>query len=96
MLPKLSVVVLAVAAAGLPVPAFAQTSPETTIVRATDLLRGAPPHGGWITGVAKGARVELHECVGEPTWCKVVLLDRYQPIAGWVDARALDGAVSAQ
>jgi len=96
MLPKLSVTVLAVVAAFVSAPAFAQGFPETTAIRATDLLRGPPPNGGWVTGIAKGARLELHECVGEPTWCKVVLLDRYHRISGWVDARALDGAVATQ
>ena len=96
MLPNLSVTVLAVAAACLTAPAFAQTFPETTAVRATDLLRAPPPDGRRVTGIAKGERLRLYECVGKPTWCRVGQLDRPHPFNGWVAADALDGAVSTK
>lgn len=96
MLPKLSVTLFAVAAAFVTAPSLAQTFPETTAVRATDLLRAPPPDGRRVTGIAKGARLELHECIGKPTWCRVVLLDRHHRLSGWVDADALDGAVSTK
>lgn len=96
MLPKLSVVVLAVAAACLPAPSLAQSFPEITAIRATDLLRAPPPDGRRVTGIAKGERLKLYECVGKPTWCRVGQLQGPHPYIGWVDATALDGAVSTQ
>lgn len=96
MLLKLSVMVLAVAAACLTAPSFAQTFPETTAVRATDLLRAPPPDGRRVTGIAKGERLRLYECVGKPTWCRVGQLQGPHPYNGWVTADALDGAVSTK
>lgn len=96
MLRKLSVTVLAVAAACLTAPSFAQTFPETTAIRATDLLRAPPPDGRRVTSIAKGERLRLYECVGKPTWCRVGQLTGPHPRSGWVAADALDGAVSTQ
>lgn len=96
MLPKLSVTVLAVAAAFVSAPSFAQSFPEITAVRATDLLRAPPPDGRRVTGIAKGERLKLYECVGKPTWCRVGQLQGPHPYNGWVAADALDGAVSTQ
>jgi len=96
MLLKLSVVVLAVAAACLPAPSFAQSFSEITAIRATDLLRAPPPDGRRVTGIAKGERLKLYECVGKPTWCRVGQLQGPHPYNGWVAADALDGAVSTK
>lgn len=96
MLPKLSVTAFAVAAACLTAPSFAQTFPEITAVRATDLLRAPPPDGRRVTGIAKGERLRLYECVGKPTWCRVGQLAGPHPRSGWVAADALDGAVSTK
>lgn len=96
MLLKLSVVVLAVATACFPAPSLAQTFPETTAIRATDLLRAPPPDGRRVTGIAKGERLRLYECVGKPTWCRVGQLAGPHPYVGWVAADALDGAVSTK
>lgn len=96
MLPKLSVMVLAVAAACVTAPSVAQSVSEITAIRATDLLRAPPPDGRRITGIAKGERLRLYECVGKPTWCKVGQLAGPHPYNGWVAADALDGAVSTK
>ena len=96
MLLKLSVMVLAVAAACLPAPSFAQSFPEITAIRATDLLRAPPPDGRRVTGIAKGERLKLYECEGKPTWCRVGQLQGPHPYNGWVAADALDGAVSTK
>lgn len=79
MLPKLRVTVLSWWPPSFFAPSFVQSFPEITAVRATDLLRAPPPDGRRVTGIAKGERLKLYECVGKPTWCRVGQLQGAAP-----------------